>query len=310
MSTGAPVLSVINLRKVFQGKTPFVAVSDISFDLHEGEILGLLGPNGAGKTTTIQMLLSTLSPTDGSIIYFGKDFSHHRSEVLSQIAFASTYVSLPYNLTVEQNLNVFGGLYGLSKNELIRRRDHLLERFGIMSKLKSAVSTLSAGQTTRLVLVKSFMTKPKIALLDEPTASLDPDIASDIISFVLEQREKEGISILFTSHNMAEVAKVSDRILFLQNGKIVANDTPEILAQSVSRSKVELVLGENMDLAIAVLRSQEMDFTVDHRTIKLELDESNIARCLSALAKHEVIYSAIRIEQPTLEDYFLKMVKK
>jgi ABC-2 type transport system ATP-binding protein len=154
------------------------------------------------------------------------------------------------------------------------------------------------------------MTKPKIALLDEPTASLDPDIASDIISFVLEQREKEGTSILFTSHNMAEVAEVSDRILFLQSGKIVANDSPEILAQSVSRSKLELVLGENLERAISVLRTLNFDFSIDHRMVRLELYESDIAACLGALAKNEIIYSAIRIEQPTLEDYFLKMVKK
>lgn len=310
MHTSSPVLVVKNLRKVFRGKDPFVAVSDISFELGKGEILGLLGPNGAGKTTTIQMLLSTLSPTDGSIVYFGKDFLSHRSEILSHIGFASTYVSLPYNLTVEQNLHVFGGLYGLSRKDLISRRDHLLERFGIISKLKSPVSTLSAGQTTRLVLVKAFMTNPKIALLDEPTASLDPDIASDIISFVLEQRQKEGTSVLFTSHNMAEVAEVSDRILFLQEGKIVANDSPEILAQSVSRSKLELVLGDNMEKATHVLRSLQFDYSVDHRTLSLDLDEADIARCLSELARHDIIYSGIRIEQPTLEDYFLKMVKK
>src|SRR3990170_3115450 len=124
--TKEKVLSVQNLRKVYPGKVPFVAVDDISFDLHRGEILGLLGPNGAGKTTTIQMLLSTLKPTSGSIVYFGKDFLQHRSAILKHVAFASTYVSLPWMLTVKQNLEVFGRLYGVPVKELFPRMDVLL----------------------------------------------------------------------------------------------------------------------------------------------------------------------------------------
>jgi ABC-2 type transport system ATP-binding protein len=130
------VLSVKNLKKVYPGKIPFIAVSGISFDLKEGEILGLLGSNGAGKTTTIQMLLSTLKPTSGSIEYFGKDFFKHRSEILTHVAFASTYVSLPWMLTVDQNLEVFGRLYGLTEAERKERTEPLLERFGIAAKRK------------------------------------------------------------------------------------------------------------------------------------------------------------------------------
>jgi ABC-2 type transport system ATP-binding protein len=161
------VLSVKNLCKTYKGKEPFTAVDDISFDLKEGEILGLLGANGAGKTTTIQMLMSTLKPSSGSILYFGKDFQKNRSEILSSVVFASTYVSLPWTLTIEQNLTVFGRLYGLADDELKKRRNELLDRFGILSKLKSKVSSLSAGQITRLVLAKAFMMKPKVALLDQ-----------------------------------------------------------------------------------------------------------------------------------------------
>ena len=256
------------------------------------------------------MLLSTLKPSSGSIFYFGKDFSRHRSEILNEVAFASTYVSLPWVLTLEQNLDVFGTLYGLEKDVLKRRRDELLERFGIRHKLKDLVSSLSAGQITRLVLAKAFMMRPKVVLLDEPTASLDPDIANDIIHFVLEQREKEGISVLFTSHNMEEVAEVSDRILFLQNGKIVADDNPESLARSAASSRVELILSEGMDIAISIVRKLDFSFSVDHRMLALELDEEHIAKLLSELAKQGVVYSGIKILQPTLEDYFLKMVKQ
>ncbi len=304
------VLSVQNLKKIYPGKIPFVAVGGISFELKEGEVLGLLGSNGAGKTTTIQMLLSTLKATSGTIHYFGKDFFTHRSEILKHVAFASTYVSLPWMLTVDQNLEVFSRLYGLSAAERNERIGPLLERFGIAGKRKSYVSQLSAGQITRLMLVKAFMIRPKIALLDEPTASLDPDIAQDVIEFVLEQRKKFGTSILYTSHNMAEVGEVCDRVLFLQQGKIVADDLPGNLAKSVAVSRVQLQVGDGMKRTVAVAEKLKMRYKMEHRTIELELDESHIAILLSALAEAGVIYTNINISRPTLEDYFLHMVKK
>ena len=304
------VLSVQNLKKVYPGKIPFVAVGGISFELKEGEVLGLLGSNGAGKTTTIQMLLSTLKATSGSIHYFGKDFFTHRSEILKYVAFASTYVSLPWMLTVDQNLEVFSRLYGLSAAERNERIGPLLERFGIAGKRKNYVSQLSAGQITRLMLVKAFMIRPKIALLDEPTASLDPDIAQDVIEFVLEQRKKYGTSILYTSHNMAEVGEVCDRVLFLQQGKIVADDLPGNLAKSVAVSRIQLQVGDGMKRTVAVAEKLKMRYKIEHRTIELELDESHIAILLSALAEAGVVYTNINIVRPTLEDYFLHMVKK
>jgi ABC-2 type transport system ATP-binding protein len=304
------VLSVQNLKKVYPGKVPYVAVGGISFELREGEILGLLGSNGAGKTTTIQMLLSTLKATSGSIQYFGKDFFTHRSEILKHVAFASTYVSLPWMLTVEQNLEVFSRLYGLSAAERRERIDPLLERFGIASKRKSFVSRLSAGQITRLMLVKAFMIRPRIALLDEPTASLDPDIAQDVIEFVLEQRKKFGISILYTSHNMSEVGKVCDRVLFLQQGKIIADDLPQNLAKSVAVTRVQLQVGDGMKRTVAIAERLKMRYKVEKRSIEFEPGENQIAILLSALAEAGVIYTNINILQPTLGDYFLHMVKK
>lgn len=305
------VLSVRDLKKVFPGKQKnFIPVDGISFDLHEGEILGLLGPNGAGKTTTIHMLMSTLKPTSGSIVYFGKDFFKHRSEVLRHVVFASTYVSLPWNLTVEQNLKVFGRLYGVPSAEIPIRMDELLDRFGILKKKKSMVSRLSSGQVTRLMLVKAFMMRPKIVLLDEPTASLDPDIAKDVCQFVLQQRDLYGISILFTSHNMAEVAELCDRVLFLQNGKIIANDVPETLAKSVTSSKVTLLIGDGLKRAVSIAERLQMPYAVDHRSIELKLDEGQIARLLTDLAEAGVSYTNIDILQPTLEDYFLHMATK
>jgi len=286
-----------------------VAVDGISFDLKEGEILGLLGLNGAGKTTTIQMLMSTLKPTAGQIVYFGKDFADHRSEILQHVVFSSTYVSLPWNLSVRQNLEVFGRLYSIAPAQFRKKRDELLERFGIRNKLDVRVSDLSSGQITRLMLAKAFMVNPKVVLLDEPTASLDIEIAKEVVEFILEQQKQEGTSILYTSHNMAEVSEVCDRVLFMRKGKIIADDIPQNLARAAARSKIELVITDEMDSAVEIAKKLQMEPICDHRTISLELDEAEIAHFLSALARAKVVYSGITIIQPTLEDYFFKIAR-
>jgi ABC-2 type transport system ATP-binding protein len=305
-----PFLKVRDLKKIYPGDPPFVAVDGISFDLYPGEILGLLGPNGAGKTTTIQMLMSTLTYSSGQILYFGKDFTKHRSEILSHVVFASAYVSLPWRLSIKHNLEVFGRLYGLSGKEIKIRMDELLERFGILDKKNTLVAQLSAGQTTRLMLVKAFLVKPKILLLDEPTASLDPDVAHEVCDYLLEQRDKEGLSILFTSHKMSEVAELCDRVLFLQKGKIIANDTPKVLAQSAASSKLQLIILDGMKRTVAASEKMGLSCTVDHKTVEITLSENQIADFLQMIAASGVRYAQIRILQPTLEDYFMKMVGK
>ncbi|HEX2583172.1 MAG TPA: ABC transporter ATP-binding protein [Chlamydiales bacterium] len=305
-----PVLSVQKLRKVYASKNPFLAVDNISFDLKQGEILGFLGPNGSGKTTTIQMLLGTLSFTSGKITYFGKDFPAKRSEILQSVSFASTYTSLPYILTIEQNLNVFGRLYGLGKKEILARTAPLLERFGIYSKSKERISSLSAGQITRLMLVKAFFIQPKIVLLDEPTASLDPDIAQEVCQFLLEEREKTGLSILFTSHKMEEVAELCDRVIFLKAGKIIADDLPKNLAKSVSTFRLTLVITDGMKRTIHLAEEAKLPYKIEHRSIQISLDEKEIPSFLNAIMEQRVDYTNVRIEEPTLEDYFLKIAGK
>jgi ABC-2 type transport system ATP-binding protein len=303
------VLSTHLLRKVYPSPEPAVAVDEISFHMNEGEILGLLGPNGSGKTTTIQMLLGTLASTSGSIFYFGKDFSLHRSEILQRVTFASTYTSLPWLLTVAENLQVFGLLYGLNKKESNRAFDPLLERFGIIDKKHHRVSSLSAGQVTRLMIVKAFFSHPKIVLLDEPTASLDPDIASDICSFLMEQRDKVGVSILFTSHKMEEVMKICDRAIFLKKGKIIADDTPQNLAKKVSTFRIKLVIADGMKRTIALVEQRGLRYLQDHRQIEIWIEEEKIPPFLDALSKSSISYSNIIIEEPSLEDFFLQIVK-
>jgi ABC-2 type transport system ATP-binding protein len=303
-----PTLSVKKLKKVYSGKPPFTAVDEISFDIMPGEILGLLGANGSGKTTTIQMLLGTLTHTSGLISYFGKNFADNRSEILQDIAFASTYNSLPYILTIEENLEIFGRFYGLSPKETTKRTDPLLEQFGIIDKKKSRVSGLSAGQITRLMLVKAFFTQPKIVLLDEPTASLDPDVAQEVCKFLSEQRDKTGLSILFTSHKMEEVADLCDRAIFLNKGVIIADDLPKNLAKSVSKHKLSLSIIDGLKRTIQLLETNKLTYQLDLRSIEISLEGFEVPGFLHALMQEGVTYSQIRIQEPTLEDYFLKLV--
>ncbi len=307
VSSGTPALSVRELTKSYGS---FTAVDHLSFQMSEGEILGLLGPNGAGKTTTIQMLLTALEPTSGKIEYFGQDLKSHRSELLQQVAFASTYVKLPSRLTVGENLDVYGRLYGLSASERRHRIDKFLGFFGAKELKKKSTGALSAGQMTRVMLAKAFLAHPRVALLDEPTASLDPDIALEVRAFVQEQRREYGVAILFTSHNMAEVSEVCDRVMFLQHGKIVAVDTPEKLAASVSTARVELLVGDGLKRTKEYTEKHSLRSSIDQRSITIEVEEHDIATLLAGLAKVGVNYSQIAIQKPSLEDYFLQLARQ
>jgi len=316
MQNDQPVLHVRKLEKIFSShswfsrkETHFTAVNKISFNLHKGEILGLLGPNGAGKTTTIQMLLGTLTPTSGTILYFDKDFCRYRSTILEHVSFASAYAKLPGKLTVCENLAIYARLYGLRSAEYEPKINDLLSCFGIAQMRNRQARTLSAGQMTRVMLVKAFMIDPDIILLDEPTASLDPDVAHTVRQFILQQQNDRQIAILFTSHNMDEVEEVCDRILVLKSGNIIADDTPENLAASIAIARVELIISEEMQAAIAYAKQHNLPYTEEKNSLIIEVDEHNVAQLLAGLAKANVIYSQISIDKPTLEDYFIQMVK-
>jgi ABC-2 type transport system ATP-binding protein len=229
-----PIVEVRDLTKRFDG---FTAVDGISFEIRPGEILGLLGPNGAGKTTTIQMLLGLVTPTAGSIRMFGFDLARHREAILSQINFSSTYVSLPYALTVEENLRVIARLYGL--RDVSRRIAEVVKRLEMEDFRDKLTRKLSSGQMTRLGLAKAILTEPRVLFLDEPTASLDPDIAHKIRDLLKDVRRSAGLSVLYTSHNMREMEMMSDRIIFLQRGKIVAQGTAREITARFGEAELE-----------------------------------------------------------------------
>jgi ABC-2 type transport system ATP-binding protein len=218
------VLSVTNLRKVY-GQT--VAVDGISFAVGRNEILGLLGPNGAGKTTTISMVLGVLQPDAGSIEIEGKDLAAHRSQALGCTNFAAVYAPLPGNLTVQQNLRVFGLLYGIEG--LSERIQQLLQQFELEKFRHVKCGALSSGEQTRVALAKAMLNQPHLLLLDEPTASLDPAAARDIRARIRGFAAHGPGGVLWTSHNMYEVQEVCDRVLFMAHGRILLEGNPRTL---------------------------------------------------------------------------------
>ncbi len=218
------VIEVKNLTKDFGD---FRAVNDLSFSIEEGKITALLGPNGAGKTTTIQMLLDIITPTSGSISFFGKDLHTNKEEILSKVNFSSPYVALPSNLTVMENLLTFARLYGVKKPK--QKIEELADFFEIRNLLPRMTTSLSTGQLTRVNLTKAFVNDPKVLLLDEATASLDPYIADKTLT-VLERMQKERkVTILYTSHNMAEIERLCDRVIFINKGTLRDDGTPQEL---------------------------------------------------------------------------------
>ena len=219
-----PVLSVQNLAKVFGSVK---AVDCVSFHVSPGEIVGLLGPNGAGKTTTINMVLGVLAPTAGRIAIQGVDLRDNRSAALSGTNFAAVYAPLPGNLTVEQNLRVFGMIYDV--DNLTRRIEELLSTYDLAKFRSVKAGVLSSGEQTRLGLAKAMLNRPRLLLLDEPTASIDPSAARDIRAGIAGFVESGHCGVLWTSHNMYEVEAVCDRVLFLSHGKIVLEGDPKTL---------------------------------------------------------------------------------
>jgi len=303
------ILSVSNLTKFFSTKEKkFTAVDNISFDLKEGEILGLLGPNGAGKTTTIQMLLGVLTPTSGEIKYFGKEFEKHREEILEQVNFSSTYTNLPWDLTVKENLTFIAYLYQINNRQ--ERIKKIVKNFRLEKLFNQSMKELSAGQLTRVNLAKAFINFPKVLLLDEPTASLDPEVADYIRKFLLEERKKFQVSIILTSHNMSEVEEVCDRVIFINQGKSLANDTPENLAKTIKISHVELNVADGLKRTIEYCELQKLKHRIEGRNIIIDVEEKKIPDFLRGLMNKGVDYDEISIDKPSLEDYFLSMIKK
>ena len=236
------VLAVTGLRRKY-GEN--VAVDGVSFCVKSGEIVGLLGPNGAGKTTVINMILGVLEPNEGAIRIENVDLARSRSKALEHANFAAAYASLPGNLTVFQNLHVFGLLFGVIN--LPERIATLLKQFDLESFRNTKCGVLSSGEQTRLSLAKAMLNRPRLLLLDEPTASLDPSMARDIRARIRDLAVQGTVGVLWASHNMYEVQDVCDRVLFLAHGKTLLEGDPKSLPAEHGKATLE-------ELFIAVAR--------------------------------------------------------
>ena len=231
-----PVLVVDHVRRSFGG---LIAVDVDHLEVQRGAITSLIGPNGAGKTTTLAMLLGLMTPTSGSIRVLGTDMLRHRYRVLGRMNYASPYIDLPQRLTVRENLNVYGRLYGVQA--LPKRIEQLAEELDLGPLMKRAYRELSAGQRTRVALAKALINEPELLLLDEPTASLDPDTGDRIRTWLEAYRARTGATLLLASHNMPEVERLCDRVLMMRSGRIVDDGTPAGLASRYGRSNLEEV---------------------------------------------------------------------
>ena len=230
------LVEVKNIKKNY-GKNE--AVKGISFSIEEDEILGLLGPNGSGKTTTIGMLLGLLKPTSGEIFINGQKLEGNRIEILEQINFISPYIELPKKLTVKQNLTVYGKLYKI--NNINERIEFLSEKLRLGGLLNNITGELSSGQKNRVSLAKALINEPKVLLLDEPTASLDPEVGDFVRSFLEDYKKEKKISILLASHNMNEVTRLCKSILMMKDGIIIDEGNPEELINKHGRKNLEEV---------------------------------------------------------------------
>lgn len=299
------VLEVHNLVKKYGSYT---AVNDISFSVKMGECVGFLGPNGAGKTTTIQILLGITLATSGNVKYFNKDFKTHKQEILQKINFASAFNTLQGRISVFENLMIFAKLYGVKKPK--EKITELVEYFDSTSLLKENYWGLSAGQRTRINIIKALLNDPELILMDEPTASLDPDVADKTLSLIEELKKEKNISLLFTSHNMDEIARICDRVIFLDKGKIVAEDSPLNLTKRSGKATLQLAFDGKREEMEQYLRAHDQEYKfINKFIVSISTDEKMIPRLIFGISKTDLYITDIEVKKPTLEDFFLHIAR-
>ncbi len=300
------VLTVKDLTKSYGS---YRAVDGISFSVPRGSIVGFLGPNGAGKTTTIQILSGTTLSNGGSVSYFGLDFSTHREECLSRINTASAFNTLMGKISVWENLFVFAELYNVADPK--EKIASLIDQFEITPLKDTLYKDLSSGQKTRVNLAKSLLNDPEILLMDEPTASLDPDIADKTLGLIEKLRRERNLSILYTSHNMSEITRICDEVIFLDHGHIVAQDTPSLLTKRISHATLVVTFDARTDALDTYVREKALEHSYpEERVIAVRSREHDIPGILFDLSKTGIWIEDIEIQKPTLEDVFLQIARK
>lgn len=299
------VLEVRNLTKTYGS---FTAVNGISFSVPRGTIVGFLGPNGAGKTTTIQILSGITLPNGGTISYFGMDFGKEREACLQKVNTTSAFNTLMGRISVWENLFVFAELYQVPNAR--KKIADLLEQLEATDIANRLYKDLSSGQKTRVNLVKSLLNDPELLLMDEPTASLDPDIADKTLTLIERLRTERNLSILYTSHNMNEITRICDEVIFLDRGSIVAHDTPLNLTKRISHATLCVIFDTKTEALENLLREKGLTYRFpEHTTVEVEATEQAIPGLLFDMSKTGIWIEDIEIRKPTLEDVFLQIAR-
>lgn len=304
------VLVVSQLTKRFGPPAGgFTAVDGISFSIAKGEIVGLLGPNGAGKTTTIQMLLGLILPTFGRISYFGKDLKKDREYCLSNINYASADSQINSRLTVWQNLTIYAGLYNVVNAE--RRINEVLELLEAVDLKNELFWHLSSGQKTRVMVAKSLLNRPRLILMDEPTAFMDVEIAAKVTDFILQLQKKEQVSVLYTSHNMDEVEKMCDRVIFLNQGKIIAENTPLELTKRIDTATLKVTFDGEQEQVRRIIDKKKYQYQFPRKhVVDIKMADKEIPAMLFSLSKQGIWITEIDVRKPDLEDVFLTFARQ
>ncbi|HEY8692012.1 MAG TPA: ABC transporter ATP-binding protein [Chloroflexota bacterium] len=275
----------------------------ISFRLAKGRVLGLLGPNGAGKTTTIHMLVGLTLPDAGFVRYFGQDLHKRRQECLQRINFTSSFNTLQGRISVWENLRVFADLY--SVKDPVNKVRELADAFDIVGLLPQRFLTLSAGQKTMVNLVKSLLNDPEIILMDEPTASLDPDVADRTMAILESLKASRNLSMVYTSHQMDEVARICDEVIFMDKGRIVAHDSPDELTKRIATAQLRVVFsGDGSNI-----QRQLPEATVNGNVVTVTTEEALIPRAILAINAAGVTITDLDVKKPSLEDVFLRIAR-
>lgn len=298
------IIEVQNLRKSYGD---FEALKGISFVLKKGEILGFLGPNGAGKTTTIQILLNIITPNSGEVKIFGLNAFTHREQVLQRMNFTSAYAHLFGSLSVRENLKVFALLYGIKD---YRRIERLLREFNLEHLQDKKAVTLSSGELARAMIVKALLNEPELLLLDEPTSSLDPDMAARLRDIFQEIRARRRVSMLYTSHNMAEIEQMCDRVIFLSHGQIVANDAPAKLTALVPDHRLIIKFTSRPPSLERFLQERRLDYKFVDRELRITTTNEAIPSLLGEMYREQFPIRDLSIDEPDLEDVFLKIARE
>ena len=301
-----PILKVEGLVKNFG---TLRALGGVSFAIEKGSVVGLLGPNGAGKTTCIDILLGSTIPNGGTVEYFGQDFFAHKRAALKRINFASAYHNLQNRTSVRENLLVFACLYEVENPG--RRIDELLEYFEVQDLASRRYGDLSAGQRTRVMLIKSLMNDPELILMDEPTASLDPDIADKTLSMIEDLRRDRELSILFTSHNMDEVDRICDEVIFLDRGQIVAHGTPSQLTRRIPHAELQLAFEGEPAAVMRYLDAASHTYRMlDESKVVVTTNERDISQIIFDLRQMGTAITDVDTRKPDLEDVFLQIARR